>query len=137
MGNCNVDQVMTKLIVAKDQADVRRGDEHKAEMVREERVAEISNQESEYETSLRADREKMRLEQEEKRFVQQALKSIFSFYQFKEKRRPSRAKKMRGGECPFTSGRNGRAASTRATDWKRCLDPAFPLSRWLNEIAAF
>jgi len=67
MGNCNVDQVMTKLIVAKDQADVRRGDEHKAEMVREERVAEISNQESEYETSLRADREKMRLEQEEKR----------------------------------------------------------------------
>merc|ERR1711935_1114792 len=98
MGNCNVDQVMTKLIVAKDQADVRRGDEHKAEMVREERVAEISNQESEYETSLRADREKMRLEQEEKR----------------KKEDQAEQKKMRGGECTFTSGRNGRAASARA-----------------------
>jgi len=67
MGNCNVDQVMTKLIVAKDQADVRRGEEHRAEQIREQREAEISNQESEYEKSLRADREKMRLEQEEKR----------------------------------------------------------------------
>ena len=68
-GECNVDQVMTKLIVAKDQADVRKGEEHRAEQIREQRETEISNQESEYEKSLRADREKMRLEQEEKRFV--------------------------------------------------------------------
>ena len=72
MGNCNVDQVMTKLIVAKDQADVRRGEEHRAEQIREQRETEISNQESEYEKSLRADREKMRLEQEEKRYVFQS-----------------------------------------------------------------
>ena len=68
-GECNVDQVMTKLIVAKDQADVRKSEEHRAEQIREQRETEISNQESEYEKSLRADREKMRLEQEEKRFV--------------------------------------------------------------------
>merc|ERR1712227_768262 len=73
-GESNVDQVMTKLIVAKDQADVRKGEEHRAEQIREQRETEISNQESEYEKSLRADREKMRLEQEEKRCEEESAR---------------------------------------------------------------
>ena len=67
IGECDVDQVMTKMIVAKDQMDSRKSDDQKAEMLREQRENEISNQESEYEKSLRADREKMRLEEEEKK----------------------------------------------------------------------
>lgn len=55
------------MIVAKDQMDSRKSDDQKAEMLREQRENEISNQESEYEKSLRADREKMRLEEEEKK----------------------------------------------------------------------
>jgi len=66
-GECDVSQVMTKLVVAKDQSDVRKSEDQKAEMVREERENEISNQESEYEKSLKADREKMRLEEEQTR----------------------------------------------------------------------
>ena len=79
-GECNVDQVMTKLIVAKDQADVRRGEEHRQEQEREARENEISNQESEYEKSLRADREKMRLEEEEQRFVGLSLRQFLGSF---------------------------------------------------------
>ena len=56
-------------MVAKDQSDRRKQEDHRAEQIREQRENEISNQESEYEKSLRADREKMRLEAEEKRFA--------------------------------------------------------------------
>ena len=68
LGECDANEVMTKLIVAKDQSDQRKSDDQKTEMLREERENEISNQESEYEKSLKADREKMRVEQEQNRY---------------------------------------------------------------------